>query len=198
FGWFQAHGSVCVTMEYCALGDLQTYLPSTAPLPEREVQEIAFQCLEGICYMHDNEFAHRDLKPSNILIMSCPPEQWWVKLAGFGISKRMEENLDPPSTVKGTQQFMAPELLGFGSKPGDDNKTSLYAFAADMWAFGEMIFQLTTKKPVFPKLSDLAAYASGTLRFPEVALNQVNMSSCGRNFLLFAMSSRPQIRLSAA
>lgn len=51
-------------MEYCELGDLQSYLSSVPPLPETQAQEIAFQALEGVRYMHDNEFAHRDLKPA--------------------------------------------------------------------------------------------------------------------------------------
>lgn len=33
------------------------------PLPEIQAQEITFQTLEGVRYMHENEFAHRDLKP---------------------------------------------------------------------------------------------------------------------------------------
>jgi serine/threonine protein kinase len=51
-------------MEYCELGDLQGYLSSNPPLPERESQEITFQILEGIQYMHEHAFAHRDLKPA--------------------------------------------------------------------------------------------------------------------------------------
>ena len=50
-------------MEYCELGDLQGYLSRTSPLPETQAQEITYQMLEGIRYMHENEFAHRDLKP---------------------------------------------------------------------------------------------------------------------------------------
>ena len=51
-------------MEYCELGDFQSYLSSTPPLPEIQAQEITFQTLEGVRYMHENEFAHRDLKPA--------------------------------------------------------------------------------------------------------------------------------------
>jgi serine/threonine protein kinase len=49
-------------MEYFPHRDLQNYL--SPPIPEGEVQEIAFQVLEGLAFMHDNGFAHRDLKPT--------------------------------------------------------------------------------------------------------------------------------------
>jgi serine/threonine protein kinase len=63
FGWYESLGSLCIAMEYCELGDLQGYLSSAPPLPEIQAQEITFQTLEGVRYMHENEFAHRDLKP---------------------------------------------------------------------------------------------------------------------------------------
>ena len=64
FGWYEGPGNLCIAMEYCELGDLETYLFSVPPLPEIQAQEITFQMLEGVRYMHDNEFAHRDLKPA--------------------------------------------------------------------------------------------------------------------------------------
>lgn len=63
FGWYESLGNLCIAMEYCEFGDLQRYLFSAPRLPETQVQEITFQILEGIRYMHENEFAHRDLKP---------------------------------------------------------------------------------------------------------------------------------------
>jgi serine/threonine protein kinase len=51
-------------MEYCELGDLQNYMFFNPALPESQAQEIVFQLLQGIQYMHEHEFAHRDLKPA--------------------------------------------------------------------------------------------------------------------------------------
>ena len=49
-------------MEYLPKGDLQRYLNS--PLPEEAGQDITFQLLEGLQFMHNKGFAHRDLKPA--------------------------------------------------------------------------------------------------------------------------------------
>jgi serine/threonine protein kinase len=51
-------------MEYLELGDLQHYLFQASPLPEQEAGEVTFQILEGLSFMHENQFAHRDLKPA--------------------------------------------------------------------------------------------------------------------------------------
>ncbi|CEO60026.1 hypothetical protein PMG11_04669 [Penicillium brasilianum] len=97
-------------MEYLEKGDLLKYLDhSRTPLSENETKEITFQILEGLDMMHQNKFAHRDLEPQNILIQSHPPSQWWVKLADFGISKRIEE-ASGGSTLHGTLGYIAPEL----------------------------------------------------------------------------------------
>jgi serine/threonine protein kinase len=54
-------------MEYLPFGSLQNHLSldSTKPvLNERECSEIVSQILEGLRFMHENDFAHRDLKPA--------------------------------------------------------------------------------------------------------------------------------------
>ncbi|KAI3316948.1 kinase-like protein [Xylariaceae sp. AK1471] len=85
FGWYEDNRFIYITMEYIEHGDLQERLESS--FPEREVQIITLQLLEGLQFMHDNRFTHRDLKPGNILVVHPGPE-WWVKIADFGISKR--------------------------------------------------------------------------------------------------------------
>lgn len=102
-------------MEYFPAGDLQTYISKHDRLPEDDCRQIASQLLRGLAAMHHERFAHRDVKPQvrkppkisdsmqcekisnlrpkNVLIQQCPqseaPGSWWVKLADFGISKKL-------------------------------------------------------------------------------------------------------------
>jgi len=113
FGWYESPEHLFIAMEYLELGDLRIYLDGKPPLPEHEAREITYQILDGLFLMHDNGFAHRDLKPNNILLKSCPPNDWWVKIADFGISKRIEDGLGVTNTLQGTPGYIAPELYGF-------------------------------------------------------------------------------------
>ncbi|KAJ9481513.1 hypothetical protein VN97_g11965 [Penicillium thymicola] len=142
FGWYETEARLFIAMEYLELGDLQDYVfGQSQPLPEFEAQCIMSQILEGLDLMHENGYTHRDLKPNNILLRSCPPNDWWVKIADFGISKRVEDSLGKSTTMKGTFGYIAPELFGFTPKGTP--------YAVDIWAAGEIMVQILAKQPTF-------------------------------------------------
>ena len=55
-------------MEFFEHGDLQAFMGR--PFPEAEAVRITKQVLEGLVFMHDNQFAHRDLKPKVCFALS--------------------------------------------------------------------------------------------------------------------------------
>jgi serine/threonine protein kinase len=63
-GWFEDTKSLFIAMEYLPLGDLGNYM--TQLFRENETQEIAFQLLEGLDFMHSNGFVHRDLEATGM------------------------------------------------------------------------------------------------------------------------------------
>ena len=71
---------------------------------ERSIEILRSAC-RGLQAAHDNGLIHRDLKPANIFVM--PDDS--VKLIDFGIAHAAESGKQ--TMLKGTLQYMAPELL---------------------------------------------------------------------------------------
>ena len=62
-GWYDTDDYLFLAMEYFPLGDLQEHMSKTGPMAEADVRVIVCQVLEGLHYMHREDFAHRDIKP---------------------------------------------------------------------------------------------------------------------------------------
>ncbi|KAJ5951483.1 Tetratricopeptide-like helical [Penicillium vulpinum] len=190
FGWYEGPGQLFIAMEYLEFGDLFAYLHQKPPVPEEEAKEIAYQILDGLNMMHENGFAHRDLKPNNILIKSHPPgDKWWIKLADFGITKRIEESHGQSTTLKGTPRYFAPEIWGLAERGS--------AYATDIWALGEIVFEILTKKPAFATLGSLAGYKSQQ-EFPVTVLTDAGLSQPGIDFVVSLMCLNPNDRMTAS
>ncbi|KXJ90519.1 kinase-like domain-containing protein [Microdochium bolleyi] len=191
-GWFEKDDSVFISMEYLPLGDLHTHLAQ--PLPEREARQIATQLLDGLEFMHGNNFVHRDLKPGNIMVVDPSPE-WYIKIADFGISKRRREDVSTLNTMgRGTEGYAAPEVLGLGHA----HENASYTFLVDMWSLGAVVYKLLTRQAAFQNLKKLYKYAEGDSEFPFGPLDAVKASPLASDFILALMSPRPEARPAAA
>ncbi|OKL64436.1 hypothetical protein UA08_00881 [Talaromyces atroroseus] len=190
FGWYESPEHLFIAMEYLDLGDLHTYLYRNPALPEHDAREVTYQILDGLNLMHENEFCHRDMKPSNILLKSCPPDDWWVKIADFGISKRTEEGLGLSTTVKGTLGYIAPEVYGFTERGSPH--------AVDIWAVGEIAFQMLTKKSSFKHIGILSKYVINPEIFPSQLLLDAPVTQLGVEFIVSLMNPNPDERVTAA
>ncbi|KAI8667339.1 Autophagy-related protein 1 [Fusarium sp. Ph1] len=193
YGWFQSPSALFLAMEYCELGDLKDHIEEHGKLAEDQVQDIGWQILQGLRFMHHNNFAHRDLKPANILIKNKPPHgDWHVKICDLGLSKRIGTDT-ATSTVQGTPGFMPPESVpGIGDSP-----KHIDPFPADMWCLGETIFYLLTRKQTFRgDPMQLRQYWKGS-PFPKEPLLQVRASDAAISFVQELMARLPAQRLTA-
>jgi serine/threonine protein kinase len=129
-------------------------------------------------------------------VRSKPPDPWWVKLSDFGISKRAADNLAASSTLKGTLRYMAPELLGFVESGEESDSRNVQA--ADMWALGEIAFQMLTKEPTFKYISLLSTYVRSPDSFPSAVLRAHDVSEAGINFINSIMQPKPEDRQTTA
>lgn len=120
---------------------------------------------------------------------SCPPNDWWVKIADFGISKRIEDSLGKPTTLRGTEGYIAPELYELSQRGTP--------YAVDIWAAGEIMFQLLTKQPTFQHVGLLFKYVQMPDIFPCNQLLANEVSQLGVEFVLCLMHPTPAGRMSA-
>ena len=119
------------------------------PLPPDQAIRHAAQIAEALATAHKLGFTHRDLKPANIMLTKSG-----AKLMDFGLAKQKatasfadaltemtmdQSKLTHAGTIVGTLQYMAPEQLE-GREA--DART-------DIFALGELIYEMTTGKPAF-------------------------------------------------
>eukprot|EP00930_Biecheleria_cincta_P052680 TRINITY_DN3796_c0_g1_i2.p1 TRINITY_DN3796_c0_g1~~TRINITY_DN3796_c0_g1_i2.p1 ORF type:complete len:2012 (-),score=446.48 TRINITY_DN3796_c0_g1_i2:41-5329(-) len=107
-------------------------------------------------HLHERKIAYLDLKSENVLIDS----QGYIKLVDFGLAERT--NCGLLYVVKGTPQFMAPEMIrGRG-----------YTSLADFWSLGVclyefMVGELPFGKDLTTKSEIVEAVLKAPLIFPE-------------------------------
>src|SRR5882762_4526518 len=119
------------------------------PLPSDQVLRYAAQIADALAKAHKVGITHRDLKPANIMLTKSG-----AKLMDFGLAKQsgpaplataltemtMEQSkLTGEGTIVGTFQYMAPEQLE--GKEADAR--------TDIFALGEVIYEMATGKPAF-------------------------------------------------
>jgi hypothetical protein len=113
----------------------------------------------------------------------------WIKIADFGLTKRVEDELGITNTLKGTMGFIAPELHGFTARTTD--------YATDIWALGEIAFQMVTKQPTFRNLAVLFQYVQGIEAFPDGILRERSIGNQAIEFVRSTMSPLPTSRPTA-
>jgi serine/threonine protein kinase/Tol biopolymer transport system component len=149
YGLEESDGTNFIVMELIE-GDTLADQIKTGAIPVKEALKLALQIAEALEAAHEKGVIHRDLKPANIKV--TPDGK--VKVLDFGLAKvfageQADLNLSnsPTLSVAATQQgvilgtaaYMSPEQARGKSV---DQK-------ADVWAFGVVLFEMLTGKPLF-------------------------------------------------
>jgi hypothetical protein len=114
-------------------------------MPIDEAIDTAGQIVAGLEEAHAKGVIHRDLKPSNVML--TPDRR--VKVVDFGLAKTVAprpaldvsaEPITMSGVVIGTARYMSPEQV-----KGENADTR-----SDVWAFGCVLYEMLTARPVFP------------------------------------------------
>ncbi|KAF5242785.1 hypothetical protein FANTH_8521 [Fusarium anthophilum] len=173
-GWYATSNRLYIAMEFFPDGDFH----------------IISQVLSGVAVMHEAGFAHRDVKPQNILVYKSPqdlaPSSWWVKLADFGVSKKLGAETTSTTLAPGTPLYMAPELLKYDSRsiPTEDY------FKADVWAIGITAFFILTKSVPFKSQVAILHYA-GNLEDLSTILVDCKVTENAQDFVSEVLNPQP-------
>lgn len=127
------------------------------------------------------------------MVVRGAPE-WWVKLADFGLSKRLV-NRETFTSNGGTKPYMAPELR-CGSYLGTSSRG--YTYAVDLWAMGCIAYRLVAGAVPFPPEYDLTEFCRDESLFPLQHLIESNVGDSCRSFIKALLTTSPTDRPSAA
>jgi Tol biopolymer transport system component len=152
YGLEEAEGQRVLVMERVEGEDLGRRLKRGA-MPVGETLEVARQVAEALEAAHDRGIVHRDLKPANVMLT---PEGR-AKVLDFGLAKAWAGDADGTASgdfshsptlantgtlaglILGTAAYLSPEQAS--GRPVDRR--------TDVWAFGALVFEMLTGRPVF-------------------------------------------------
>lgn len=211
FDVFEEDDHCFMVMEEMKGGDLLSRIVDKEVYTEREARGVCKILFEAVLYCHEKKVAHRDIKPENLLLVVC--HSCWVlgsivvllahhlfcplqdenddtsiKLADFGFAKRVtgENSL---STLCGTAQYVAPEILDFQVEGYDER--------CDMWSVGVVTYILLGGYAPFEGPPDeLAQFIiRGDYEFHDKYWADISESA--KDMIANMLQVDPQIRLTA-
>jgi len=128
-------------LEACTGGEIFTLLRRKRMFKEEHARFYAACVIAAFDYMHNLNIVYRDLKPENLVMDTSG----YAKLTDFGFAK---EVIDKTSTVCGTPDYLAPEIIiGRGHGKG-----------VDWWTLGILIYEMLNGVPPFYSKEDMKIY----------------------------------------
>ncbi len=141
-------------MEYCDMGSLDAAIKRNVFFQKNNnprltiILQTARDVTTAMAFLHDRGVLHGDLTCNNIMLAkdAVDPRGFHVKVGDFGQAQAFSRwsRVSMDAEAHGTVSHQAPEMLINGT----------LSPAADVWAFGMVLYQLFTGRPPFSEYSD--------------------------------------------
>ena len=160
-------------LEYAPGGSLTGLMKKRrGKLWEFEARHYARMIIRGLRYMHERGVVHCDVKPDNVLVFPGEDGGNVVKLADFGLARRINVEEQIWVQQRGSPPYMSPEALAWEE----------YEAPMDIWSLGCTMIEMVNGERVWGKktaneIFDHVVIKRETPQIPEY------LSECGKDFL---------------
>lgn len=175
---FQDEQKVYLLLEYLQGGELFQHLQQEKFLSETNASVYLAQIILALEHLHKIGIVYRDLKPENVLLDS----DGYLVLTDFGLSKVGLNDEELCTSLIGTPEYMAPEIL----------QDVPYDYAVDFWSLGCVMFDMLTGSPPFTGNNNKKIYdkiVANKLKIPFYLSNEA------KDLLLRLLKKSPTKRL---
>ena len=136
----QSKNHLKIFFEYCECGSIAKMLSNYKSFNEKIIRKYTKEMLEGLEYLHAHSIIHRDIKGANILV----DRNGICKLSDFGGAKIIKEDFEKTSTMRGTPNWMAPEVIKY-------NENTRFS---DIWSVGCTVIEMINGEPPFSNIKN--------------------------------------------
>ena len=120
---------------------LAQVLDAMGKMTESEASFVINEIAKGVEYIHSKGIMHNDIKLDNVLVRTDRNRVIKeIKVADFGLSRTIQDNLIAGVHSGGTMSCAAPEMLTFGK---------MFNERIDTWAIGIILYNLFFDKQPF-------------------------------------------------
>lgn len=180
---------IFLVLELCHPHSLSDLLKNTksGKFSKNIVKRLGKQIFEALIYMHSENIIHRDIKLSNILMDS----ERNIKIADFGLSAFINLG-EKKTTICGTPNYIAPEILTSGRKLNNSGLSSGHSFEVDTWSAGIVLYIMLIGSPPFSKSTASEIYKE-IRKSPLTFKNEIDDES--KDLLNKLLDKNPKTRL---